>query len=466
MADTGIGRSAYSFYSLRRICFAMNIFIAGGGRVGFHLARLLSAENHNITVIELDQNQVDHVDYSLDVGTVKGNGGDVMLLKSLDVGSADLFLSVTGDDEINLIAAATAKGLGARQVVARAHDQVYLDSDVLYETIMGIDYILSPEALTAHEIVTYIENPGMVTVESFGRGMVEMRQMRVARSPLKEGQTLKDITLPDGVLVGVLSRNGTVEIPDGNSTFKEHDLITLVGRKERMSEAQALFQGVEVKHDKVAIMGGSTTGLRLAQVLENHGRSVKVFDWNLARCNEMAAQLKKAKVVCRDATSRLALEQEHIDGFDIFVATTRDDERNIMASVLAKEVGVTETVAVVHQPDFAPLVGKLGIDHAVTPRACIANRVLKLVSQERVSSVAILEEGQIEILEIMVTKDSPMAGKPLAQAKLPSDCLVATILREQQVIVPGGGESLLPEDSIVLIAAADSLELVRKLFPQ
>lgn len=444
----------------------MNIFIAGGGRVGFHLARLLSAENHDITVIESDQNQVDHIDYSLDVSTVAGHAEDVLLLKSLEVGAADLYLSVTGDDEINLISATTAKGLGAQQVVARVHNRVYLESDILYETIMGIDYVLSPEALTSHEIVTYIENPGMVTMESFGRGLVEMRQIRVAKSPLKPNETLRDMTLPSGVLLGVISRNGRVEIPHGDSTLEEHDLVTLIGRKERMDETQALFQGVEVNYDKVVIMGGSAIGLHLAQVLENHGRSVKLFEWNMARCKELATVLKKTKVVCRDATSRLALEQEHVDGADIFVSATRDDERNIMASILAKEVGVKETLAVVHQPDFAPLVAKLGIDHAVTPRACIANRILKLVNQKRVSSLAVLEEGQIEILEFKVSGDSPLLGKALVDIGFPSNCLVASILRDENVIVPRGDDEIHGGDSIVVIAAAESLDSVQKLFHQ
>lgn len=444
----------------------MNIFIAGGGRVGFHLARLLSAEHHDVTVIELDPNQLEHIDYSLDVSTIQGNAGDVLLLKSAGVGAADLFLGATGDDEINLICCTTAKGLGAGQVVARVHDTMYTDSDILYETIMNIDYILSPEALTAHEIVTYIENPGMVTMESFGRGLVQMRQMRVAKVPLGAGQTLKDLALPPGVLLGVVSRNGHVEIPHGDSTLEEHDVVTLIGRKEQMAETQALFQGVEVTHDKVVIMGGSRIGLHLAQVLENRGKAVKLFDWNMARCKELAAALKKTKVVCRDATSRLSLEQEHVDGAHIFVAVTRDDERNIMASVLAKEVGAKETLAVVHQPDFAPLVSKLGIDHAVTPRACIANRILKLVSQRSVSSLAVLEEGQVEIIEFKVGGESSVLGSRLSDVKFPRNCLVASILRGEEVIVPRGDDEIHADDSIIVIAAAEALDAVRSLFGQ
>lgn len=442
----------------------MNIFIAGGGRVGFHLARLLSAEKHDVTVIEKDPNQVELLDYSLDVRTVLGRAEDILRLKSLDAGSADLFIAATGVDEINLITATTAKGLGAKLVVARVHDPIYNESDILYETVMGIDYILSPQALTAREIVNYVEHPGIVATESFGRGHIQMLQMRVAAVPLKEGQTLKDLVLPKDMLLGVIGRNGEVEIPHGNSSLHENDYVTLIGRKESMNETIKMFQGVEVRHDKVVIMGGSRTSLHLAEVLENRGHSVKLFELNMARCNELAAVLKKTKVVCRDATSRLALEQEHVDGADIFVAATHDDQHNIMASVLAKEVGVREALAVVHQPDFAPLLGRLGIDHAVTPRTCIANRILKLVNREQSAALAVLEDGKIEILEFKLEASSPLVGEDLKSIKFPKQSLVASILRGEEVIIPRGANKLQAGDSVIVIVEARSLEAIQKLF--
>ncbi len=442
----------------------MNIFIAGGGRVGFHLARLLSAEKHDVTVIEKDPNQVEHVDYSLDVNTVHGRAEDILCLKSFDAGSADLFIAATGVDEINLIAATTAKGLGAKQVVARVRDPIYNESDILYETVMGIDYILSPQALTAHEIVNYVEHPGMVAAESFGRGLIQMLQMRVTAVPLKEGQTLKDLPLPKDVLLGVIGRNGDVEIPRGSSSLHVNDHVTLIGRKESVDDTIKIFQGVEVRYDKVVIMGASRTSLHLAEVLENRRHSVKLIEWNMERCNELAAVLKKTKVVCRDATSRLSLEQEHVDGADLFVAATHDDERNIMASVLAKEVGVREALAVVHQPDFAPLLGRLGIDHAVTPRACIANRILKLVKRPRASALAVLEDGKIEILEFKLEAQDPLAGEELQTIKFPEESLVASILRGEEVIVPSGTDKLQAGDSVIVIVGARSLEATQKLF--
>ncbi len=442
----------------------MNIFIAGGGQVGFHLARLLSAEQHNVTVIESNPNQVEHIDYSLDVSTIAGRAENVITLKSSDAGSADLFIAATGDDEVNLISATTAKGLGAKQVVARVHDPIYTESDILYETIMGIDYIVSTQALTAHEIVNYIEHPGMVAMESFGGGLVQMMQMRVSVSPLQPGQSLKDLKLPGSVLLGLIRRNGGFEIPHGGSTILADDEVTLIGRKDGIAETVRLFRGVKIENEKIVIMGGSRTGLHLAEVLENRGKRVKLFDWNMARCTELAAVLKKTKVVCRDATSRLALEQEHVNNADIVVSVTHDDERNILASVLAKEVGARQTLAVVHQPDFASLVTNLGIDHAVTPRACLANRIMRLVTSQQSRALAILADGQAEVIEFKVGETSALDGMPLSDLAFPSGALIASIVRKDNVIIPHGDDALRTGDTIIAITLAESRDALSKLF--
>jgi trk system potassium uptake protein len=442
----------------------MNIFIAGGGRVGFQLARLLTIDKHDVTVIESDQNQVDHIDYSLDVSTVCGRSQDVLLLQQLGVSEADLFIATTGADEINLIAATTAKGLGAKTVLARVENRMYNESDILYETIMGIDFIISPQALTAHETVNYIQNPGMIGTESFGHGRVQMLQIQVTKAPHSSDESLKDIPLPEGVLIGVLSRDGKASIPYGGSQIETNDTVMLLGEKEGIKNAKHLFQGVEVRNQNVVIMGGSRTGLNLAQFLEKDDHNVTLIEWNMPRCNELASELRKTKVVCRDATSRISLEQENVDNTDIFVAATHDDERNIMASVLAKEVGAKRTVAIVHQPDFAPLVRKLGIDHAVTPRSCIANRVLKLTSQAHSQSLAMLEDGQIEVLEFKLKDEHPLLETPITDIKFPERSLVGTILRNDKVIIPSGKDTFLLGDTVIVIVNEKSIDAIRKLF--
>lgn len=443
----------------------MKIFIAGGGRVGYHLARLLSGERQEVTVIETDPNRLEEIDYALDAGTVQGDGSSIMLLQSLGMQEADLFVASMGNDETNLIAAAAAKGLGARQVVARVDNPIYIESQMLYENILGVDFILSPDALAALEIAFYIENGGVIAEEAFAQGLVQMRQIRVSRTPTTDDKTLKDVIQPGtGVLVGVINRRGTTFIPHGDSRVEVGDYATLIGHREKLADVQRLFSEGDAKPQKVAIMGGGKIGMLLAHAIEDSVKMVKIFERRADRSTFLSEKLEKTRVVCRDALSRATLEQEHIDGFDVFVAGTGDDERNILAGVLAKEVGVRDVVAVVHQPDFAPLVSRLSIDLAVTPRTSIANRIIRLLHQREVTSLAVIGEGQVEVVEYTVHERSSVLGKQLRDLKMPRGLLVAVIMRDKRVIVPGGNDEFHAGDHVIVIAQSKSLDAARKLF--
>jgi trk system potassium uptake protein len=442
----------------------MNIFIAGGGRVGYHLARLLSSELQDVTVIEQNPDQIEQIDYALDVSTAQGDGSSVLLQQALNVGAAELFVASMGNDEKNLIAAATAKGLGAKRVVARVDGPMYMESNILYESVLGVDYILSPDSLAAMEIANYIEHPSILSSLEFGGGRAHMRQVRAVKSPTRNGKTLKDVIRPrSGVLLGAIERNGECIIPHGDSIVEPDDLVTLIGDRESLDKIQKRFHGQEVRPRRVTIMGGGTIGLRLAQALEGKVKTVKVFERHEGRSQKLAAKLTKAKVVMRDATSRVALEQEHVDSMDMFVAATGDDERNIMAAVLAKEVGAKSVAAIVHQPDFVPLVKRLGIDLAVTPRASIADRILKMMYRGDVSSLAVLGDGQVEVLELRVGDGSPVLGKELCDIRMPRGALVGIILRGDKVLIPSGSDEIHAGDSIILIAKSRALDAARKI---
>jgi len=444
----------------------MNVFVAGGGRVGFHLARLMSNENLNVTVLEEDPIRVEHIDFSLDVRTIRGNGSSVLLLQEAGVAAADLFVSSMGNDETNLIAAAMAKGLGAKKVVARVDAPMYIESNLLYEGMLGVDYILSPDALAALEITQYVENPGVLVSERFGRGLVHMRQIVVDHSFTGTSMALKELFPPgSGVLIGMVERKGRSTIPRGDFVIELDDTITLIGHKDRIDKFQRLFHRDEVKPQRIAIMGGGIVAQRTAQALQGKVKSIKILERNESLATKLAEKFPNVTVMCRDGSNRATMEEEQIDHHDMYIAATNDDERNIMSSVLAKDMGCKIVAALVHQPDFAPLVRRLGIDVAITPRASIANRILKLIHQDEVTSLAVLSEGYVEVVEFTVAPASPVLNMKLKEFddKFPKDALVATIIRDDEVFVPGGEDRILEGDSIVLIATAASLEAAQSM---
>jgi len=433
----------------------------GGGRVGFHLAQLLSEEEYEITVIESDQERQEQIDLTLNARVIQGDGASPLLLQSLGIENAYLFIACAGSDETNLIAAAAAKALGAKKVIARVEQRSFMEVSFLYEGFLGVDYMLSPDALVAQEIVNYIVYPGVLAAEDFARGRIQLRQVQVSADARAAGKLLRDVVLPGrGVLVGVVERQDKTIIPRGDFRVMKGDKVTLLGKRDGMAEALHDFQGEEPRMQRIAVMGGGAIGHWIAKSLEGKVKSVKLLELRRRKAEQLAEQFtgNNVSIICRDATSRESLEQEGIDAYDIFIATTEDDERNIVASVLAREVGVKTVAAVIHHPDFAPLVEKLDINMAVTPRSAVANSILRIVRQQLVTASTILGEGEAEVLEFNVSDKCPGLGRPLTEIsrELPRDAIIATIARKDEVIVPGGTDTIEPNDAVVVITKAEA----------
>ncbi len=446
----------------------MNIFIMGGGRVGSHLAELLSEEQYDVTVIEQDPTTQEKLDLALNARVVLGDGASALLLQSLQVEEADLFVACTGSDETNLIAAAAAKNLGAHQVLARVEKKVFVEESYLYEGILNIDYLLSPDALVAQEIVNFILYPGILASEEFARGKIHLRQVQVHDNTPAANKLLRDILPPgSGVLVGVLEHNGTIYIPDGSNRVAPGDKVTLIGERKLIQNALLKFQGKEPQMQHVVIMGGGGIGRWIAHSLEGKIEAVRLFELNPEKARSIAEGFrhKNIQVTNRDATSKDNLEQEHVKEFDLFVATTEDDERNIIAGVLGRDVGIAMSAVVVHHPDFKKIVERLGITMAVTPRTVISNSIIRILRQQSVSTSSILREGDVEVLEIALGKESRIIGKKLYELTglLPHHVIIATIMRNEQAFVPGGDATVESGDSLVVIAKANTITEIRRV---
>jgi len=442
----------------------MNIVIAGGGRVGLHLARLLCDQNHNLTVLEADPQRREEIDSILDARTVVGDAAAALLMQSLDVGSADLFVACTGDERTNLIAASMAKALGAARCVARVNSALFLEGSMLYEGTLNIDFLLNPDALAAHDIILYIENPGVVSLEDFSRGQLQVRGLELPLDTPVHGKTVSEILPPgSGVLVGAIFNKGRASVARGKTRLEGGSRVTLLGPPDQLDRVMPLFVD-QRPAKKVAIFGGDLTGVLIARALEKRKLEVKIFEKDLDRCEIIAQEFYTVKVVNRDGASRTALQQEHLDNYDVFIATTRDDERNIVSCVMAKEFGVKRAVAVIHHPDFANLARRLDIDLAVTPRVSFTKSILHLLYQKDFPGAALLGEGQLEMLEFTIGPGTSLAGKPVAQAAniLPDNSLIACIEREGQIFIPGGMDTIQDGDKLVLIIPTRMSESVRE----
>ncbi|HOQ89652.1 MAG TPA: Trk system potassium transporter TrkA [Candidatus Hydrogenedentes bacterium] len=441
----------------------MNIVIAGGGRVGLHLARLLCEYGHNLTVMDEDSQRREEIDSLLDARTVVGDAASALLLQSLDVGSADLFIGCTGDERTNVIAASIAKALGAQKCVARINSALFLESSLLYENMLNIDYLLNPDALAAHDIILYVEHPSVISMENFAKQQIQVRSIELPQDSPAHGRMVSELLPPgSGVLIGAMFHDGNPTVVRGNTRILGGSRLVLIGPPDRLDQLMPLFVNPRPNR-KIAVFGGDLIGVLVAKALDKRKMEVKVLEKDPNRCEEIAQEFYSVKVVNRDGASRAALRQEHLESYDVFIATTRDDERNIVSCVLARECGVKQAVAVIHHPDFANLARKLDIDLAVTPRSSFAKSILHLIYQKDLPGGALLGEGQLEMVEITIKAGTSLDGYQIAQAtdKLPENSLIACILRGDRFFIPRGTDHIQADDRLMLIIPTQTAEAVK-----
>jgi len=444
----------------------MRIVVLGAGTVGTSIANMLCQHRHSVTVVDHDPARTRRVNEELDVRAVTGSAAQSSVLFQAQVLGADLCLAVTGIDEVNMIAASMAKAMGARRTVARVYAPVFRDLSTFdYQRHFQIDRLLSIEQLSAMELAREIRHPGAVVVENFARGELEMQELAVSEETSAVGVPLKDVKLPAGVRIGSIFRNGKMTIAGAEHRVAAGDRVTLIGTREDIDEVREKFQKELPPKQGVVIAGGGETGYHLARVLEGPRFAVLLMEKDRGRCEFLAAHLKYATVVNADAQHRASLEEERVGSADVFVACTGDDEDSIMACVEARELGAKTIMSIVSRPDYANVVGKLGIDHAVSPRKVIAREILAFLNTGAViSKTPMATDAGIEVLEIEVEEGAPATRHVLADLQLPPQCLIGAVIRENYVTVPGAEDRFSPGDTVVALVESSAVEQTVRMF--
>jgi trk system potassium uptake protein TrkA len=315
------------------------------------------------------------------------------------------------------------------------------------------------------ELAREIRHPGAVAIENFARGELEMQELAVGEETSAVGVPLKDLQLLPGVRIGSIFRNGKMKIAGAEDHVAAGDRLTLIGTREDIDEVREKFQKELPPKQGVVIAGGGETGYHLARVLEGPRFAVLLMEKDRARCEFLAAHLKYTTVVNADAQHRASLEEERVGSADVFVACTGDDEDSIMACVEARELGARTIMSIVSRPDYANVVGKLGIDHAVSPRKVIAREILGFLNTGAVvSRTPMAAGGTIEVMEIEVVQGAPATRYALADLPLPADCLIGAVIRENYVMVPGADDRFSPGDTVVALVEAAAVEQTVQMF--
>jgi trk system potassium uptake protein TrkA len=443
----------------------MRIVVLGAGTVGTSIARLLCQHRHSVTVVDSSPDHIRRINETLDVRALTGSASQSSVLFQTGVMDADLCLAVTGDDEVNLVAASMAKAMGARRTLARVYAPVFRDLSTFdYQRHFDIDRLLSLEHLSAMELARGIRHPGSVVVENLARGELEVQELAIAKKTSALHVPLRELGLPHNVRVGSIARGGKTWIAGADDQLEIDDRITVIGHRENIDEVKDLLRISSTSKVGVVIAGGGETGYHLARTLEGQRFAVVVIEAHPDRCEFLAKNLPLSTVVHSDATRQARLREERVGSADVFVACTGDDENNIMAGVEARELGAKTIMAIVGRPDYANVVGKLGIDLVVSPRKVMASQVMGFLNRGPLVARTSLGDGAISVLEIDVVAGAPATEHVLANLNLPRQCLIAAVIQEQFARVPGGDDRLQPGETVVALAADSAIDQVIKIF--
>ena len=429
----------------------MRIVILGAGTVGASIADVLCSLGHDVTVVDHDAEHIRRINEDLDVLVVNGSASQSSVLFQTGISSADICLAVTGQDEVNIVAASMAKAMGARRALARAYAPVFRDLSTFdYQLHFDVDRLLSLEQLTAMALARGCRHPGTVVVDQLARGEIEIQEVSISSKCKSREVPLHSLGLPSSVRIGAIYRDGRVWIAGAEDQLEAGDRISLIGRPEDVEATKSRFHVDVGPRQRVAIAGGGETGYHLAKTLEKENFSVVLMEQDPNRCEELANSLDDTTVIHADATRRAVLEEERIGKFDVFVSCTGDDENNILAGVEARELGAQKILAVVGRPDYANIVGKLGIDLAVSEREVITQKILSFLNTGVIISRLSLPGGDILVYELEVKEGVEATKSTVAELPLPKRCLIAAVSRQEFVRVPTATDQLQAGDMVVI----------------
>lgn len=450
----------------------MKIIIAGCGKVGQALTEQLTKEENEITVIDTKSKTVNDMASRYDVMGVVGNGASHVTQAEAGIERADLFIAVTGSDELNLLCCLLAKKAGNCQTIARVRNPEYSREANFIKEELGLAMVINPEYAAAMEIARVLRFPSAIKIDTFAKGRIELLKFRVQSQSVLNEMTVMDISnrLHCDILVCAVERGEEVFIPRGDFIMKEKDIVAIIAEPKKASE---FFKKIGVVTNQVKdtlLAGGGDIAYYLAENLLSIGIKVKIIDKNMERCERLLELLPKADVVCANASDQGVLEEEGMFKAQSFVAVTNMDEENILLSMLAKKKSNAKVVTKINRVDFNEVIGNLDLDTIICPKNVTAEYIIRFVRAMKNSMGSDVEtlyriiENKAEALEFVIRKESRVTEKPLEQLKIKKDILVACIYRDGHVIVPRGYDQMQVGDSVIIVTTNNGLNNIEDIF--
>ena len=446
----------------------MKIVIAGAGQVGRFLTEMLTEEQqHDILVIDNDRDIINEVNSHYDVLALHGSATSINTLKEAEVGSADLFITVTSHQETNIIASMLAKKLGAKRCVARVDQDEFIEPEhrTLFEEL-GVDSLIFPEILASEEIVNYLKRPSILKSVNFASGKLSLFTIKVTEKSGLADLTLAEIDkkYPDVVarIVAIQRKEETI-IPKGDNYVRVGDILYIVTNKDGTEHILNItgIRDEEIKN--VMILGGSRVGIKVARKLQKCCY-VKLFEKDKEKSIELAEELSDTLVINSEARDGDFLMEEGIERTDAFIAVTGNSEINMLSCMLAKKLGVKKTIAEVENTDYLRLIQNMDIDLVINKKMLAASHIFTFTINAEVLSVKYFADTKARVLEFVAHEGSKITGKPLKEINFPKRAIIGGIERNGQTLIAVGDTIIQPNDKVVVFALPDVVNKVASFF--
>lgn len=452
----------------------MRIVIIGGGKMGTTLAQTLVEEGHDVTLVDRSESVLQRSMDSIDAMFIKGSGVSADTLAEAGVAQADIVIATTVGDEINMLSCLTAKRLGAQYAIARIRDPEYLSSLPFLQKELAIDYVINPERATAREISRMLRYPFAGGIETFARGRVEMVDFRAAEGDPVVGVPLKEMyrknrQLPQ-VLFCAVERGGDIVIPKGDFVIQAGDRVHVVADVNTITRFfDALGKGIATIRS-VIIMGGSRIAYYLASMLLSMKIKVTVIEINGEKARRLSELLPGADIIQGDGTDQDLLESEGLSDAHAFIPLSDRDEENLMSGFYASQRGVKKVIVKSSRDNYSAIMHEMGLDSIISTRTVACNNILRVVRSRASRSFAAVQrmyrlmDGQAEALEFAAEVGDPYIHVPLKDLHVIPDALIAVIVRDGQVMVPFGNDTIEVGDCVVVISRRKGLSTLGEVF--
>lgn len=435
----------------------MNVIIVGAGDVGSNIARGL-ADSHNVGLIDREAERVEMLTSELSLSGVVGDGRSISTLREANISKADIVVASTDADATNVMVCNAAKEANDPHTIARVKNVSLYRAWQSFDRGLGVDSMLCIDLLSAQSLVRSVVLPGAKAVDTFADGIAEVAEFEIGENTPVSDRTVVEADQYPSVTFAAIIRDEKLLIPKGETVIKTGDSLVVIGSTQGVSSFAKDVSDQPALHpdDSIVIAGGGPLGYQVNQQFEERGFTPKVVERNPERVTWLANQLGFSNVVEGDATDVEGFARDHLTEADLLVGAV-DDDTNYLLAKLARELGVTKTVEVVNNPELIELFESTGLDVIIHPKDIVAGEILQTIYEGGAEKVAVLEHDEAEVLEVVVDKESLLAGSSIQDVdrKLPNEFVVGAIIRNGTLRAPRGGTIIQTGDQVIAFMATD-----------